>query len=98
MTIQLNTGTSLAANVLVGYQTIPTDAANVAAGQSSVTLNNTQAGEYDIVIEGDDLAGLGTSFTLTAQELPFAITSVSPGTSELLGPSQASVPAVDQIP
>ena len=45
---------------------------------SQILLNNTQGGSYYILLHGRESAGSGTTFTLRADAIPFAITSVSP--------------------
>jgi hypothetical protein len=92
--VELSTslGAAGAAELFVGYQSVPTPSmfqeSAVAANPStqSLTLAATQAGTYFLLLAGQPGAGTGTSFTLAAQELSLAITSLSPSTTALGGP------------
>ena len=68
----------------VGYQSIPTTSTSLASSTSptqttqQVVIPDTQAGTYDILVQGDTGSGTGASFTLSAQALPLQVTGVSP--------------------
>ena len=68
----------------VGYQSIPSSGTNLVSSTSptqttqQVVIPDTQAGTYDILVQGDTGSGTGASFTLSAQTLPLQVTSVGP--------------------
>ena len=45
---------------------------------ATITLHNTQAGNYYVLLVGNSLAGSGASYTISTQDLGFAVTGVSP--------------------
>src|SRR5262249_20161225 len=79
-------GVASAAELLVGYRYVPTEATfdqfAFTPGQSTgtVTLTNTQTGSYFIRLRGQSAAGLSTTFTLSAQTNPLGISAFSPTT------------------
>ncbi len=68
----------------VGYQSIPSSSTNLVSSTSptqttqQVVIPDTQAGTYDILVQGDTGSGTGASFTLSAQTLPLQVASVGP--------------------
>ncbi|HUY33447.1 MAG TPA: DUF4214 domain-containing protein [Pirellulales bacterium] len=79
-------------STLVAYGAVPTSANSLANFVtsfypfiSSVTLDNAQAGTYFIALT-DPYGTANDHFTLSAQELPLAVTSVSPAQALNLGP------------
>jgi Bacterial pre-peptidase C-terminal domain/CARDB len=82
--ISLTTGVAGAASLYERYLSPPTlsdfDQAATSASQSTqtITVNNTPAGVYYLVIQGSGRAGTGTDYSLSVVDLAFGITSVSP--------------------
>ncbi len=68
----------------VGYQGIPSSSTSLASSTSptqtthQVVIPDTQAGTYDILVQGDTGSGSGQPFTLSAQALPLQVTGVGP--------------------
>ena len=68
----------------VGYQGIPSSSTSLASSTSptqttqQVVIPDTQAGMYDILVQGDTGSGSGQPFTLSAQALPLQVTGVGP--------------------
>jgi RHS repeat-associated protein len=74
----------LGGELYVGYQGIPSSSANLASSTSptqttqQVVIPDTQAGTYDILVQGDTGSGSGQPFTLSARILPLQVTGVGP--------------------
>jgi len=97
--ISVSTGNQNAPDLYIGYQSVPSQsnflqsALAVNQSEESTLLKSTQAGTYFILLDGGQGVGSGTSFTLTAQQLPFGITGVSPNSAAVGGVAvQAGVP------
>ncbi len=92
LTLQAGQDVAISANfaalqggeLYVGYQGIPSTSTNLASSTSPtqttqrVVIPDTQAGTYDILVQGDTGSGTGAPFTLSAQTLPLQVTSISP--------------------
>jgi RHS repeat-associated protein len=84
--VQINVTSSVAGAVefYERYQQVPNpgafDQQSYSPTQTSatITLHNTQAGNYYVLLEGSSLTGSGASYTIRAQELGFVVTNVSP--------------------
>jgi hypothetical protein len=96
--ITLGTASAGAAELLVGYRAVPTEATALAqafiAGQAQqeVGLHATQAGTYLVAVVGQGEpggvspgSGTGTPFTLTAQETGLGVQSFSPSSGSNAG-------------
>jgi len=68
----------------VGYQGIPSSSTSLASSTSptqttqQVVIPDTQAGTYDILVQGDTGSTGGKPFTLMAKTLPLQVTGVGP--------------------
>ena len=90
--IAASTGAAGGVELLAGLGAIPTEADATAQAfapgqaQQQLTLTASQAGTYDIVLVGQPVRSNGTSFSLTAQQLPFLLNAVSPTSVGNTGP------------
>jgi RHS repeat-associated protein len=77
-------GVSGSVELFERYQQIPAAGAydqlafNPAQSTQTMTLSNTQAGTYYVLLQGSSLSGAGTSYSLSAQNLPFGVSSFTP--------------------
>ncbi|MGO9921995.1 MAG: carboxypeptidase regulatory-like domain-containing protein [Isosphaeraceae bacterium] len=90
--ITATTGSTDAAELLVGFDAIPTEGNSLAetlvptASTQQLTFTAAEAGTYYVVLIGQSGAGDGTNFSLTAQQLPLILSTVSPTTGGNTGP------------
>ena len=81
----------------VGYLGIPSSSTNLASSTSptqttqQVVIPDTQAGTYDILVQGDAGSDTGAPFTLSAQTLPLQVTSVGPNQAGNLGTTTLTI-------
>jgi RHS repeat-associated protein len=104
--VRVSAGFSVAAGaeMFVGYQEVPNAdtydeyAFNPSVNTQQILLTDTQAGTYYIVLQGEDGAGAGQAFTLTAQELSVAILGVSPSQGGNAGPTTVTIQGSELTP
>ena len=84
-------------NMYVRYGAIPDTsdydeaATGATAASQEVTLAQPQGGVYYLLIQGEQPAGLGLSFTLTASTPGFALDGFSPGQAGNSGPATIAI-------
>jgi RHS repeat-associated protein len=92
------------ANLLVRYLALPDSsdydeaATDPSSANPQITLAQPQGGAYYLLIQGQPGAGSGQAFTLGANDVPFAIDSVSPTQGSNSGQATITVAGSDFTP
>ncbi|MGD1277561.1 MAG: CARDB domain-containing protein [Tepidisphaeraceae bacterium] len=81
----------------VSYGTMPTRAdydyrySQPFQANQQITVPNTQAGSYYVLIYGNSVPGNAENYSITASAIPFSITAVANGTVDNSGPSTIEI-------